>query len=106
MNVKPTVRFSRILYAHAIDSNFVHSIESRVLEVIQWLTPIDYESKHESVSRLRTEGTCSWLFNHDDYIRWSSSTDMLWLKGKRKCDNHMDQKATNRSLKLVAGRVP
>ena len=53
-------------------------------QLVEWLEPMQYNIKHDDSIRLRQEGTCSWLFEEDIFIRWYSLAGFLWLHGIRK----------------------
>ena len=54
-------------------------------ELIQWLKPFDYNSKHQSSTQLRQEGTCGWILENDAFQDWrsGSGSNFLWLCGIR-----------------------
>ena len=55
-------------------------------ELIRWLEPFDYHSKHQSSAQLRQEGTCGWLLENAIFEDWrsGSETQFLWLYGIRR----------------------
>ncbi|KAH6984242.1 ankyrin repeat-containing domain protein [Ilyonectria sp. MPI-CAGE-AT-0026] len=61
--------------------------QSRALEAtLHWLTPTDYDgdsSEYRKHVGIRVPGTGDWLFEHDDFKPWLSSTDrnLVWIKG-------------------------
>ncbi|CAL1704211.1 unnamed protein product [Somion occarium] len=56
--------------------------EDLLREIITWLDPRDYITKHQSIARLRQRDTCTWLFDHGEFKSWrSSKSAFLWLHG-------------------------
>ncbi|KAH7002638.1 ankyrin repeat-containing domain protein [Ilyonectria destructans] len=61
--------------------------QSRTLEAtLNWLTPTDYDgdsSEYRKHVGIRAPGTGDWLFEHDNFKLWPSSTDrnLVWIKG-------------------------
>lgn len=41
--------------------------ESEHLEMLQWISRIDYETDYENARTIRLKGTCNWLLKHDKY---------------------------------------
>ena len=43
----------------------------------------DYDKEYDRKAHERYQGTCEWLFSHDDYLWWRSTTTpcLLWLYG-------------------------
>ena len=61
--------------------------EKQRRELLEWLIPFDYNSKHQSSTQLRQEGTCGWLLENATFKDWrsgSGSSSFLWLYGIRK----------------------
>ena len=55
------------------------------LEILQWLSTVQYKKHHQSVSRGLLKGTGSWLLKKSQYVQWrnSSVSSVLWLHGIR-----------------------
>ena len=58
-------------------------LEKEREELIEWLRPFDYHSKHQSSTQLRHENTCGWLLENETVENWRSGSDsrFLWLYG-------------------------
>ena len=54
-------------------------------ELIEWLKPFEYNSKHQSATQLRQENTCGWLLENATFKNWRFGTGskFLWLHGIR-----------------------
>ncbi|KAI0440072.1 hypothetical protein F4803DRAFT_528891 [Xylaria telfairii] len=54
-----------------------------LIQVLQWISPIEYTRHHNTVRELRTKSTCDWLLQRPKFIQWSSTTSSitLWLRG-------------------------
>ncbi|KAI0477823.1 hypothetical protein GGR56DRAFT_428352 [Xylariaceae sp. FL0804] len=53
------------------------------VKMMQWISPIPYESAYENVKCTRVKGTCEWLIAHDKYVQWRDTgrSTTLWLHG-------------------------
>ena len=73
-------------------------------ELIEWLKPFDYHSKHQSSSQLRQEGTCGWLLENATFQDWrsGSGSKFLWLYGIRTCSVCMRLPSSNCMMQPVA----
>jgi hypothetical protein len=56
---------------------------SRRSKILNWISPIKFESAHNKPSRSAHPGTADWLLGHADYLEWchSSRDSIFWLKG-------------------------
>ncbi|CAL1705980.1 unnamed protein product [Somion occarium] len=74
---------SRDAFEEFVTRQKVRDQESHWLEVMKWLKPVDYDSKHKTVWARRETGTCSWLLDHLQFMNWrqSMSSTMLHLHG-------------------------
>ncbi|KIW68604.1 hypothetical protein PV04_04541 [Phialophora macrospora] len=56
---------------------------SKRSKILNWISPIKFESAHNKPSRSAYPGTADWLFKHADYLEWSHSSrdSIFWLKG-------------------------
>ena len=63
----------------------LRELERQRQELIQWLKPFDYNSKHQASTQLRQEGTCGWLLEDPTFKDWrsESGSKFLWLFGIR-----------------------
>ena len=53
-------------------------------EVVKWLIPRYYNSKHEEASnRWRRSERCSWILETETFQRWHSDGGFLWIYGIR-----------------------
>jgi hypothetical protein len=53
--------------------------------ILSWLSAIEMQVTHHSISERRLEGTCSWIFKHNQYLRWiDDDFDLLYCAGPRK----------------------
>ncbi|KAI0538713.1 hypothetical protein GGR58DRAFT_467094 [Xylaria digitata] len=57
--------------------------KEELIRILQWISPIEYRSHHNTVKELRTKDTCDWLLEHPKFGQWSSATSTitLWLQG-------------------------
>ena len=62
---------------------YSNNIDKELENVVKWLSPRDNVSKHHSVARLRTTGTCDWFFSHEVFTSWLNLKGTLWLYGRR-----------------------
>ena len=59
------------------------SLEQKLDEVSRWLAALDCTEKHDSMLKLRQEGTCTWLPTTDAYNKWRvGGNQFLWLHGQ------------------------
>jgi hypothetical protein len=56
---------------------------SRRSKILNWISPIKFESAHNKPSRSAYPGTADWLLRHAHYLEWchSSRDSIFWLKG-------------------------
>jgi len=52
-------------------------------KVLEYISPLKYETAHDEKKRQEKAGTADWLFQHDDYKLWNqtNSQNVLWLNG-------------------------
>ena len=57
--------------------------DSQRSDILNWVSPMPYESAHNQFSRKAHPGTASWLLQHPDYVKWanSDSDSVFWLRG-------------------------
>ncbi|KAI0439402.1 hypothetical protein F4803DRAFT_47018 [Xylaria telfairii] len=53
------------------------------IEMLEWISPIQYGRHHDRVKEDRTVDTCKWLLEHYKFREWeeSSLSTILWLQG-------------------------
>ncbi|KAF3219549.1 hypothetical protein TWF679_011015 [Orbilia oligospora] len=51
------------------------------LEILNWITPIDYGPQHSDYLRRRQPGTGEWLLTSDEYNTWLGSKYVLFCPG-------------------------
>ncbi|KAL7276025.1 hypothetical protein RUND412_001020 [Rhizina undulata] len=52
------------------------------LEILKWLSKVDYKEHHDYISSARQANTGNWLFRKPDFIQWSNSpSSIFWLHG-------------------------
>lgn len=56
-------------------------------KILSWVSDIPYKDVHYEARKGWTDGTGSWLLNHERYIEWraASASTILWLHGMRTC---------------------
>ena len=56
------------------------------LEILQWLSSVQYKKHHQGLAKSLLKGTGSWLLKKPQFIEWSASSvsSVLWLHGIRK----------------------
>ena len=56
------------------------------LNILLWLSPVQYKKHHQSICNGLLEGTGSWLLEKPQFVKWrnSSVSSVLWLHGIRK----------------------
>ena len=56
------------------------------LEILKWISNVQYGSHHSTVKERRIKSTCEWLLRHKLYLEWqdTSSSTILWLYGTRR----------------------
>ncbi|KAL7270180.1 hypothetical protein RUND412_007120 [Rhizina undulata] len=52
------------------------------LEILKWLSKVDYKEHHDYISSSRQANTGTWLFRKPDFIQWNNSpSSIFWLHG-------------------------
>ncbi|KAI5836799.1 hypothetical protein DFP73DRAFT_345177 [Morchella snyderi] len=70
-----SLRMSELIYT---------SVENdRWLNILAWLSTVEYENHHILSQRRRQEGTGTWLFGNDTFLKWkdSEANSILWIHG-------------------------
>ncbi|CZS79719.1 unnamed protein product [Fusarium graminearum] len=49
------------------------------LEILEWLTPIDYSSVHNDTIKTRQPGTCQWFLDSEKYQAWLEASKQTML---------------------------
>jgi hypothetical protein len=75
----------------ALSESLIHSrnksqLKEERLEILQWLSNVQYKKHHQSLSNGLLEGTGSWLLKKPQVVEWrnSSVSSVLWLHGIRR----------------------
>ncbi|KAI0817325.1 hypothetical protein GGR55DRAFT_12746 [Xylaria sp. FL0064] len=57
--------------------------ERERIEMLEWISPVQYGKHHKRVEEARTSGTCEWLLQHKRFREWddADSSVILWLQG-------------------------
>ncbi|PLB36747.1 nucleoside phosphorylase [Aspergillus candidus] len=69
-------RSTEDILSHVVDR--LESLRSKMdrnedLEILDWLTPIDYGPRHSELIRQRQPGTGQWFLDSDEYYSWRTS---------------------------------
>ena len=57
-------------------------VSQKVKAVIDWLTPLNFLARQESIIKNRSKGTGAWFLKSDTFERWRSGDDLvLWCPG-------------------------
>ncbi|KAF3211221.1 hypothetical protein TWF191_010800 [Orbilia oligospora] len=65
-----------------LDGNVLSQLDGKEdLEILNWITPIDYGPQHSDYLRRRQPGTGEWLLTSDEYNTWLRSKYMLFCPG-------------------------
>ena len=53
------------------------------LRILDWISPIRYESAHNNPKRKALAQTADWLMQHEDYVAWNQVPEnfVIWLRG-------------------------
>ncbi|KAK3369442.1 hypothetical protein B0T24DRAFT_632595 [Lasiosphaeria ovina] len=70
-------------YAKRRVEEIVERIDAREqLEILDWISKMPYGSNHITVKEARTQDTCDWLLQCEEFGEWSNgSSVILWLQG-------------------------
>ncbi|KAJ5666742.1 hypothetical protein N7462_011151 [Penicillium macrosclerotiorum] len=56
--------------------------EEEMREIIRWLSPLDFEAKHQDIFARHQEGTGQWLLDDDRFVGWErGQSRILWCPG-------------------------
>lgn len=70
-----------------VDENVQKVLErmelKELIEVLKWISPIEYSLHHDLVRQARTKDTCDWLVQQSKFYEWQSETSSItfWLQG-------------------------
>ncbi|KAF3188026.1 hypothetical protein TWF788_001486 [Orbilia oligospora] len=65
-----------------LDGNVLSQLDGKEdLEILNWITPIDYGPQHSDYLRRRQPGTGEWLLTSDEYNTWLRSKYVLFCPG-------------------------
>ena len=57
-------------------------VSQKIKAVTDWLTPLNFLARQESIIRDRSEGTGAWFLESDNFDRWRSGDDLvMWCPG-------------------------
>lgn len=64
---------------------YTHIEKSERLAILQWISPIAYETDHDTACKSRTNDSGRWLLQDDRFRAWwqSESASIMWLHGLR-----------------------
>ena len=55
--------------------NFNTEIDSEGRQIIQWLSPLEPQQRHQSVRTNRLDGIGNWVLETTEFRKWSSAED-------------------------------
>ena len=62
--------------------------QKRKVEILNWLSPLDFSTRQNEIFQAWQPGTCEWLLETKEFKKWASRRDdcsrRLWCYGKRK----------------------
>ncbi|UPK94871.1 hypothetical protein LCI18_005806 [Fusarium solani-melongenae] len=70
-----------------LDENVQNGLErmevNELMNVLKWISPIEYNLHHDLVRQARTKDTCDWLVQQRKFYEWQnkSSSIIFWLQG-------------------------
>ena len=57
-------------------------VSQKVKAIIEWLTPLNFLARQESILKQRSKGTGAWFLESQTFERWRSGNDLvLWCPG-------------------------
>lgn len=74
-----------------IDENIERLLKSvdakEELEILEWISMVQYHSHHDKLHEERMAGTCNWLLHHPKFRDWETSAEsaLMWLQGPSRC---------------------
>lgn len=72
--------------------------ESQRVNILTWVSEIEYERLHYTARESRIDNSGQWLLKHEKYLAWleSNNSMILWLHGVRKLEK--DNGSTDRVI--------
>ncbi|KAJ5104243.1 NACHT nucleoside triphosphatase [Penicillium argentinense] len=66
-----------------VSSLLKHVDENERIELLEWISAIEFGSHHKTIQEARTPGTGAWLLKHKDFRDWEAkrSSSLFWLQG-------------------------
>jgi hypothetical protein len=70
-----------------LDYGMSELLKKEQLEILEWISKIQYREHHNNVKNSRTPGTCEWLLQNEKFQEWNTanSSTVLWLNGTGSC---------------------
>lgn len=74
-----------------VDENVQKILEKMEMEelvqILNWISPLEYNQPHQRVKEARTKGTCNWIVEQPKFYEWQSETSSItfWLQGFGRC---------------------
>jgi hypothetical protein len=67
------------------DKHARYVLAAKRLNILEWISPVDFSSRHEALSRERVEKTGTWLLQSDAFRNWLNGTasNLLFYQGMR-----------------------
>ncbi|GIZ40936.1 hypothetical protein CKM354_000425600 [Cercospora kikuchii] len=72
---------------HRLEMALEHKAGAKKFQsIVDWLSPPDPWTNHNSARQLQDPGSGDWLLNSDSYENWKTASErILWLHGKAGC---------------------
>ncbi|GAD99790.1 hypothetical protein AOR_1_288124 [Paecilomyces variotii No. 5] len=82
--------------------------EKLYVDVLRWLSTVEYPRHHADHSTARTPGTCQWLLQHPEFLSWESGStcSLLLLYGIPGCGKTTLSSAVIDRYREAALKVP
>jgi len=55
--------------------NFITDIDSEGLQILQWLSPLEPQKRHQSVRTDRLDGVGNWVLETSEFRKWRDTED-------------------------------
>ncbi|PIB00559.1 Vegetative incompatibility protein HET-E-1 [Cercospora beticola] len=93
---------------HRLDMALEHKEGAkRFQSIVDWLSPPDPWTNHNSARQLQDPGSGDWLLNSDPYENWKTASDrILWLHGKAGCGKTVLCSTAIEEVKTYCGGRP
>ena len=81
-NLKISASLLREIKDMRLDDTKKHS-DSRMVEILNWLSPLDFAERQRDVLAKRTPGTVQWVLESSEFTAWhqAASDNVLWCPG-------------------------